>query len=278
MRVASPTIGGPGAANESTEVRALDPSVPPEKTATPPEREVGLPPRAPVLAPPNPSHGGIAGGLPIGPWSAGAKKTSSMLVELDDGVVPATIAREVRRRLEAIGYTGDEILMRAFGYDRERIDRIITTGNDRDSASATYDEGARFCVGNDADPKVRRAAGIRPDQLTYCVRLRWKDDPMTVVWGGQRPGTYPEVEKTLEGWYAPEGVPKPKWDGVRSIAFYDPTKVELAPGAEVEYWFRSPAKDALVLVLAASRAHWEAAAGSSTTAYIFDGTKRRSLL
>jgi hypothetical protein len=195
--------------------------------------------------------------------------TTAQFLELDEGVLPEVAARAIRDRLLAIGFSGPEVLIRFFGYDRARLDRLRTTGTERDGASSVYTQGDAFCRGNDADPKVRAALGIEPGRVTYCLRLRWQEEPMRLVWGGQ--GSYPENSIPLSEHIVPKKPPKPKYPGVESIALYDPKQLRRAPGAEVEYWFNGRPSDALLLCLAASRPYWEKVAGPAFARYIFEG-------
>jgi hypothetical protein len=214
-----------------------------------------------VLAP-------VVRGVQVAPAGVGPP---AQFLELDQGVLPEAAASAIRARLVATGFSGDEVLIRFFGYERSRLERLRTTGTDRDHGSSVYTQGDTFFRGNDADPKTRAALGIQPQRVTYCLRLRWREEPMRLVWGGQLERSYPERSMPLSEHIAPTKPPKPKWPGVGSIALYDPKQLRRAPGAEVEYWFNGPPSDALLLCLAASRAHWEKVAGPRFAKYIFEG-------
>lgn len=135
---------------------------------------------------------------------------------------------ELKAALAEIGYDQPRVVLRFI--DRSRLNLARRTGNDRDSTSQVFD-----IVPPDASPEMRRAAGVRDEQITYAFELDlttgqtihqlFPNAPASVVFD-------PHEEKQIAA--------------LSVAALYDVRAMTRA--SEVEFWFKTDPRDALLLL------------------------------
>lgn len=186
-------------------------------------------------------------------------QTHGVQLHMLDNYNPSNIARTIHDGLKKAGVRTDEVLIRVF--NPSRLKQMVETGTDRTGKSKTYGVPASplYFKGWDATPRVRAAQGIRSEDVTWANRLKWRQEGMPVAWGGlDSKSGWKEMKAPLREYLTELSDGKPIAPEHRSaIALYDSQAITRAPDAEVEYWFKGNPRDALLMVIAPSRAYWE---------------------
>lgn len=134
----------------------------------------------------------------------------------------------LREDLAHCGLATDHVILRCIG--RDRIDLALQKGSDRDATSELYN--VPVC---DSDPSTRRAHHIRDEQVTFCLDVDLTRDGCPVLNADNAPWTAQLdtlADQNLESYSA--------------YLVYDPSKIQKAPNATVEFWLPQQPQSALV--------------------------------
>jgi hypothetical protein len=149
---------------------------------------------------------------------------SAAFVEVE-AFEPEAVLAAIQGRLAALGYSEAKVIVRHIG--RDRVAATLATGTDRTAAS----EDHQVPVSDDSS----RPPLADPSAITYAFEL-------PVGRGVRR-------QDALGAFLARDFGP---FAGRDAVAVYDPARLVRVPGTEVEYAFRGPAREALLMVVATS--------------------------
>ena len=145
---------------------------------------------------------------------------------------PSVFIPALKDVLEAHGFHGDHVIIRDIQADRVEI--AASKGTDRDANSTLYDIAQA-----DSNAATRKSFGIPDEAVTYAHDLLVSTDHPVITNTGE-PVLLENQLESLE----PQGL------GFGSAyLIYDPSRLQKAPDAQVEYWFHGNPSDALLGII-----------------------------